>query len=352
MGDAGFLELLASAADPPATSVRARNASRPPFEDGLLGDPTGLDRSVTLDGAEPFGARRGPGAGPATDAYRRRPRELLRLPRRRRRNVIDRAHHGTLHQRAGEYVLLNLRRRSVDDCGGAEIHRGPEPATRGAVRDVQWRFAHRLLPDARLEGERVLDFGCGPGLFARLFARHGAKSSGSISTSSSGDAVVSAERDGVADRCGFRSWPSLWPTGSRPLKPVRFDRIFLSDVLMFYFHPYDPALDLDPSDLMIRLARPPRLPRGGSRVLEPNGIFWQQSWIGRSQTSLHDRHRIPASSLWGDADARADQPRARRPPDWPSPAMRELAAEPSGEDRGLEVCRRVSAWWFFELRRA
>ena len=67
--------------------------------------------------------------------------------------------------------------------------------------------------------------------------------------------------------------------GLAGLREERFDRIFLSDVLMFYFHPYDPGLDLDPVALMRCLAGL-LAPDGRIEILEPNGVFWQQpGWV-------------------------------------------------------------------------
>ena len=53
VGDSAFLELLASPSHSPQATVRVRDASKPPFADGLLEDPSGLDRSVTLEGVDP-----------------------------------------------------------------------------------------------------------------------------------------------------------------------------------------------------------------------------------------------------------------------------------------------------------
>jgi len=105
VGDSAFLELAGVASDPPGVAVRVCDASRPPFEDGLLEDPSGLDRSVTLQGADPVSLQDALALARRLNACGRRPRPLPEILTGRRLNVIDRGHTANLHQRVGEYVL-------------------------------------------------------------------------------------------------------------------------------------------------------------------------------------------------------------------------------------------------------
>jgi SAM-dependent methyltransferase len=355
VGDSAFLELLASSSDPPGEVVRVCDASRPPFEDGLLEDPSGLDRSVTLEGADAVS-----------------PQDALALARRlmlvvddparyreyltgRRLNVIDRGHHGNLHQRVGEYVLMRLRRSSVDDWWVEQKFTDDRREPRaGLYRDVQWQFATAYYAQAGLAGERILDFGCGPGLFSRLFAHHGATVLG---LDINGDHLETARRlareDGLADRCEFRELALPVEDGLAPLAEERFDRIFLSDVLMFYFHPYDPGLELDPVALMRCLAGL-LAPEGRIEILEPNGVFWQQPWLGDTErpfTILTEyRHRH-----FGVTPTLEQISRTAEAAGLAITRIRELAASAEAAeadaDRGLAFAAEFPPWWFFELRR-
>ncbi len=351
VGDGAFLELLASPAEVPAAGVRVRDATRPPFEDGLLGDPTGLDRSVTLEGADAL-------ASEEALALARRLMLLVDDPERyreylagRRLNVIDRAHHGNIHQRVGEYVLMRLRRPNVDDWWTDQKFTDDrrEPRT-GLYRDVQWRFATAYYAQTGLDGERILDFGCGPGLFARLFARQGATVLGlDVNADHLETARRLADEDGLGDRCEFRALVLPVQDGLAPLDRERFDRIFLSDILMFYFHPYDPSLELDPVDLLRRLAGL-LAPDGRIEVLEPNGVFWQQPWLGdaaRPYTILTEyRHRH-----YGVTPTLEQISRTAEESGLVITRIRELFAEASADDRGLAFAAEFPPWWFFELRR-
>ena len=359
VADPEFVSVLAALAAPDAdlsewqdARFRVRDASLPPYADGLLGDPTGLDRGATLDGVEPVGlddalelARRAWVVIDDEAAYA----EFLTEPRR---NVLDRGRRGTIHQQVGEYVLLRLRRDSVDDWWVdqkfTEDRREPRP---GLYRDVQWPFALERYTRERLDGKRVLDFGCGPGLFARLMAREGASVLG-VDTNE--EHLETARRlvedDGVADRAEFRVL-ELPPEKTLDALGEKFDLILLSDVLMFYFHPYDAELDLDPQALLRTLAG--LLADGGTiEVLEPNGIFWQQPRIGAAErpvTVLTEyRHRH-----FGVTPTLEQMSRAAEGAGLCISAVRELAApeQRGAAERDLAFTAEFPPWWFFELRR-
>jgi SAM-dependent methyltransferase len=341
LGNAAFVELLSGAV--PASPIVARDASRSPWKDGLLGDPTGLDRTAILDGVKPLGADDALALARRLHLVIDNEAAYVEFLIGRRLNVIDRAHRGTIHQRVGEHVLLRLRRKSVDDWWIDQKftadRREPLP---GLYRDVQWRFAREYFTADRLDGRRVLDFGCGPGLFARLFASAGATVTGLDTNAGHLETARRlAAEDGLADRCRFEPLALPVQEGLAPLADERFDVIFLSDVLMFYFHPYDPELELDPVALLQALAAL-LAPGGRIEVLEPNGVFWQQPWLGtgaRPFTVLTEyRHRH----------------------DGVTPTLEQLSR--AAESAGLAITRvrepaaqagfaaEFPPWWFFELR--
>jgi SAM-dependent methyltransferase len=352
LGDLAFLELLSSPDSVPFTEVRVRDASRSPFADGLLGDPTGVDRSIEdLADVQPSStadalslARRLMLLVEDLDAYH----EHLDGPRL---GVLDRAHRGTLHQCVGEHVLLGLRQPSTDAWWLRQKFtddlREPRP---GPYREVQWPFAAAYYARAGLDGENILDFGCGPGLFARLFARLGANVLG---LDTNAEHLETAQRlscaEGLHNVCEFRELGLPLAEGLAPFAQRRFDRIFLSDVLMFYFHPYDDSLQLDPQELMRGLAAL-LTPRGRIEVLEPNGLFWQQPWLGearRPYTMLTEyRHR-----RYGVTPTLEQISRAAECAGLDIARVRELGPQSTNaSSRMASFASEFPLWWFFELR--
>jgi SAM-dependent methyltransferase len=350
--NASFLELLrslggVSTAEHEGGELRVRDATITPFGDGLLGDPTGLDRAalaelppvVTRDEALTLAERL---------FFAVRDEEAFTAYLDRRKNVLDRAHRGDLHQNVGEHVLLNLRQRSVDDWWVDQKfttdRRGPKE---GLYLDVQWAFAQSYFTQERLSGKRVLDFGCGPGLFSRLFAARGASVLG-LDTNENHLAVAEelAREDGL-EGVAFRRL-ELPPEVTLRALDETYDFVFLSDVLMFYFHPYDRSLDLDPAALLAELRRV-LAPGGTIAVLEPNGTFWQQPWFGaagRPFTVVTEyRHR-----RYGVTPTLEELSRAAESAGLVLRRVRELIPPtPNPDDLATGFAAEFPVWWYFEL---
>jgi SAM-dependent methyltransferase len=337
VGDLAFIELLSALDDAErfrGRRFRVADAGASPYADGLLGDPTGLDRdarateTVDLDAALAL-IRRLQFAVEDLDAYR--------ASFGPRRNVLDRARRGTLHQQVGEHVLLGLRKPSVDEWwADQKFAPGRREPREGPYRWVQWSFMERWAAEQALDGARVLDFGAGPGLFARLFAAHGA----TVVAVDTNAAHLESIGDGIETRVLQLPAEEHVPDGP-------FDLIFLSDVLMFYFHPYDPALALDPHALLRALAA--RLAPGGRIVvLEPDGTFWQQPWLGapdRPFTILTEyRNR-----RFGVTPTLEEVSRAAEQAGLVIERVRQLVPDEEGEDRAHRFAAEFPLWWLFEL---
>lgn len=356
-GDARFVELLAELVTPQPRAelvarfggvrIRVVDATQSPFADGLLGDPTGLDRSATLANAAELDIE----AALALALSRRivvddeAAYESFLAPRK---NVLDRAHRGDLHQEVGEHVLLGLR-QDVDrwwiDQKFTEDLREPRV---GLYRSVQWPFMNEYYAEQRVAGKRVLDFGCGLGLFSRLFASRGASVVGLDTNADHIETAATLTADeGLEDRVAYRQLELPLDRGLAAVADERFDLIFLSDVLMFYFHPYDRSLQLDPADLLRRLAAL-LAPGGVIDLLEPNGSFWQRPWLGSERrpftvlTEYRDRR-------YGVTPTLEQLSRAAEDAGLLIARIRELVPPAATHDRGERFAAEFPLWWFFEL---
>lgn len=334
-------------------SFRARDATESPFGDGLLGDPTGVERAASLGDTSALSLE-----------------QLLELARRLflvvederayadyfgpRTTILDRAHRGNLHQRVGEHVLLELRRRELDEWWADQKFTPDRRCARpGPYEFVQERFMEAQFPVDTSIG-RTLDFGCGPGLFARFFARRGAEVLG-LDTDErhleTGRAL--AAEDGLADKIDFR--PLDLPP-ERTLDPLResgerFDLVFLSDVLMFYFFPYG-AERLDPVALLRNLSAL-LAPGGRIAVLEPQGTFWQQPWLGEVERPFTVLTEY-SNRRYGVTPTLEQLARAAEEAGLAITRIREPVATgsaPEGYERAHAFAAEFPLWWYFELRR-
>ena len=148
-------------------------------------------------------------------------------------------------------------------------------------RWIQERFLEAQFKDS-LSGQRWLDFGCGIGYFTKFFYSKGAEITGidpsphyvSLAKKhfSNGGEIQYLLGDGEDPH-------------SLPLPhDLKFDRIFVSDVLLYFFEPYKPST-ISPVDFLLALKK--RLkPDGRIFILDPHGFFHLNGWLNDSYPFL------------------------------------------------------------------
>jgi SAM-dependent methyltransferase len=219
---------------------------------------------------------------------------------------------------------------------------------------VQQRFAEEYFGGERV-AHSVLDFGCGPGLFSRLFARNGASVLGVDTNAGHLETARRLVEEDALSRLAFFEQLELPPErtlGALRERGLSFDLIFLSDVLMFYFVSYTGEA-LDAAALLRALAEL-LTPDGVIAVLEPQGTFWQQPWLGDEGrpftilTEYRDRRYgvTPTLEQLGRTAEAAGLVISR---------IREPVATggaPAGFERAYAFAAEFPLWWYFELKRA
>jgi len=102
---------------------------------------------------------------------------------------------------------------------------------------------------------------------------------------------------------------------------------------MFYFHPYDPGLELDPVALM-RWPGPPARAGRADRDPRAQRCLLAAALAGGTPRAVHDPHRVSASPLRGDADACEQNQPDGRGRGARITRIRELARRPRRQMRG------------------
>jgi SAM-dependent methyltransferase len=244
-------------------------------EDGLLADPTRYRRDVAewkellLDRTALLGKLKAHFIVIDDEtAYRRCFAD--------KRNVLDAEHFGTFHQQHGRHMMLVKR---IDPAPWWMQQKFTPD--RLAVRSdtlygaVQWKFIQEFAAERIRPGMRVLDLGCGTGIYANVMAKHGADVLG-IDPS---DDYLAVARSNAVPRTRFEKM-KIGEAGDLDAIPSgAFDLVFMSDALLFYFVPFYPGQKTDIQVLLADIRRVLK-PDGLFISLEPHVAFYLTPWLG------------------------------------------------------------------------
>jgi SAM-dependent methyltransferase len=193
-----------------------------------------------------------------------------------KRNLLDRDHFGNFHQQHGQNLILNkreqpsawwMKQKFTDDLRSVRAD-----TLYGAI---QWSFLEEYFAHTIKPGMKVLDLGCGTGIYANLLAKFGAEVRGVDPSDEYLDVARSFalpnttfERADIGQPGGLAEIPSGWA-----------DVVFMSDALLFYYVPFYPGQHAEIQTLLADVKRI-LTPRGKFLSLEPHGVFYLSPWLG------------------------------------------------------------------------
>lgn len=195
-------------------------------------------------------------------------------------SLLDDNHLGTFHQILGCYQLLTLRlRKNWRWWHDQKFTPDGLNLLPGFYQWIQGYFFKSYFGAMALKGEKILDFACGNGFYSNQFQSFGAEVWGvdpsreliEIAKKNYGEKIKFFQPENEQACEGFLA----------QLPEASFDRIYLSDALLFFF--YDLKSPQERSQELDRLLKNFRRiikPDGVFHLMEPNGTFWLSSWIG------------------------------------------------------------------------
>ncbi|MEO5347996.1 MAG: methyltransferase domain-containing protein [Magnetococcus sp. YQC-9] len=323
----------------------ARDLTRFSNLDGLLADPTRLDRS----GESPLIRF---GTVDAALVFLEQRFILVRDPQvydrffQKKSSILDRQHAGTFHQQLGVELLLKLRvnpdRWWYEQKFDAETGR-VKPTL---YKFVQEAFLERYFSSLALQDATVLDFGCGSGMASSRFAAQGVRRIIGVDPN---QALLNI----ASERIGEKFVP-VWMDLSReePLSELGddpVDLVWMADVLMFYFYPIDGKEPFMPPDRLLNRVCRSLAPNGRCVIMQPHGAFWLAPWLGSPErpftvlTEYAERLYSVTPSLeeLSEAIERAGLTIRR--------IHEPKAEEGKGVDpRAFHFARQFPLWWVFE----
>lgn len=188
---------------------------------------------------------------------------------------LDKMRLGNFHDQLGRHLLFERRTDPSEWWIGQKFKDDGTVRTDNPYGTVQWPALVSYFEARLTKGLRVLDVGCGTGVFAREIARHGAEVVG-IDPSDKYLAIAHSYGTG---NCSYFPVPLGTDQGFEKITDESFDIVFMSDALLFSFVSISPRDVVDPSMILSEIRRVLK-PGGAFISVEPHGDFYLAPWLG------------------------------------------------------------------------
>ncbi len=261
----------------------------------------------------------------------------------KKKNIFDSFHTGNFHQDIGRFMMESKKMNPEEwwiyqkfDKNLRSLHDTP-------YLWVQKKFLEKFFPKD-FKGKKILDFGCGIGYYSEFFRKRNANVTG-IDPS---PLYIKLARKKFAEGKNliFKELSFETVSDFKLMGDDKYDIIYLSDVLLYYFEPYK-KLDIKPQDLLGML-RKHMNPGGSIYVMDPHGCFHLQPWMGETMPFMlcgeyrHRKYRVTPSLMEFSMVAEKSGLYINR--------IRELYSEGKHQGQNRKITAEFPLWWLFELK--
>ncbi len=331
--------------------ARIRDVSVFPHADGLLADPTGIERAALHTGEPPDSIA----AAAAVEEMERlmivvEPGDGHRQRYGPKQNILDRTHVGNMHQWLGQYLRLNQKLDPEQWWVQQKFLPDLSSTRPGLYRSVEEAWIRRFFAPDRVRGLRILDVGCGVGYFAHLMASAGAEVLG---IDPSDELIDQGRRAYQTPGLRLESMNIADGESIYTLPEASFDIVLMSDVLLFYFTPPD-GRPLETRQKVLRGIRRALRPDGRFYSIEPHGVFFHALWFGAPESPVavlteYRNHRYRVVPTLEELSAAFQEGgfviRRIFEPDVSEKVE-------TGDERAYRFAQEFPVWWVFELQLA
>ena len=186
-------------------------------------------------------------------------------------SILDKNHLGNFHQRIGQFLLLNKRKKNHDwkwwhdqkfSKNGLSVKNG--------TYKIQEVFIKNYFKKKKIKDLKILDFGCGNGFFSNFFYKLGAKVTG-IDLSRN---LINLANKNYSSKIKFVYFKNINQELLFLSKMTKkFDIIFMQDTFLLFFDGTEKFNKLNIINLFKNLNNTNK-PCGELFLIEPNPIFW------------------------------------------------------------------------------
>ena len=191
-----------------------------------------------------------------------------------KKSFFDKNHIGNFHQQIGEHLFKYSKKGSEEWWIFQKFEKNLNNVRNNPYKWVQEDFMKSFFTKKLLDKKLVLDFGCGIGYYSKFFSKHGAIVKGVDPSKKYID--IANQINSKIDNLKFSRLDFNTIKDFEKIKES-YDVIFLSDVLLYFFVPYQ-KIDISPSELLSSL-RSKLKPDGKIYIMDPHGIFHLHPWF-------------------------------------------------------------------------
>lgn len=195
-----------------------------------------------------------------------------------KKSLLDQEHFGNFHQQLGQELMLSVRTSPADWWLSQKFTDDLQGLRDNLYGAVEGPFLREYFQKRFSTDMHVVDIGCGPGYFSNLIANSGATVLG-VDPS---EQYIRVAQENAVDGAHFIAAPVGEQGGLSAVPDDSADAVFISDALLFYFVPPDPAITADIDILFADIRR--ILKPGGILIsVEPHYLFWLLPWLGSEE---------------------------------------------------------------------
>jgi SAM-dependent methyltransferase len=195
-------------------------------------------------------------------------------------SLLDWEHLGNFHEQLGQHLIVQRRVSPESWWITQKFNQSLVELRENLYGSVQGPELVRYFSARMRAGERVLDIGCGTGFYSNLMSQSGAQVVG-VDPSSH---YIGVARTTFGAAAEFKVLDL--PQGLSEFESKSFDRVFISDALLYYFHPIERHSSPDlPLLLPLLLSEIRRILKveGVLTLVEPHPVFYQLPWLGSAE---------------------------------------------------------------------
>jgi len=193
-------------------------------------------------------------------------------------SLLDKEHIGNFHQQLGQFLLLEKREDPVEWWVNQKFTRDYKDLKENLYKFIQKNFLRSFFLKAFDSSHKVIDLGCGIGLYSNLMAESGAEILGVDPNEKYIEIATKNKKDNVS----FKTSKIGIPNALDWIESDSVDFVFMSDALLFYFVSPDPKEKPEITILLESIRRILK-PNGRFISMEPHGMFFLRPWLGEIQ---------------------------------------------------------------------